>query len=350
MSVSNHPEFDHHEEVVFFDEPAAGLKAIVAIHNTRRGPALGGCRMYPYDSEDAALNDVLRLSKGMTYKSAISGLPLGGGKSVIIGDPQRDKSTRLFEAFGRCLEQLGGRYIVAEDSGTTVQDLRIIATQTRHVSGVGERQTPDGEVADGDPSPATAYGVLKGIQAAVGHCLDRRDLQGIRVAVQGTGAVGRRLVKHLCEAGARVVVTDVFPDRCQAVAAEFELTAVEPEAIYDADVDVFAPCALGGILNDETIPRLRGRIVAGAANNQLLKPEHGERLHERDIMYVPDFAINAGGVIDIAGYRAGLSYTESMEQVGRIGATVTEILRRAGAENRPTCRIALEMAQENLVK
>lgn len=348
MSVRNHPEFDHHEEVVFFDEPAAGLKAIVAVHNTRRGPALGGCRMYPYESEDAALNDVLRLSKGMTYKSAISGLPLGGGKSVIIGDPRRDKSRKLFEEFGRCLERLNGRYIVAEDSGTTVQDLRIIATQTSHVSGVGERRTPDGEVADGDPSPATAYGVLMGIQAAVRDGLERGDLRGIGVAVQGVGAVGRRLVRHLCEAGARVVITDVFPERCRAVADEFGLAAVEPDAIYDAEVDIFAPCALGGILNDETIPRLKARIVAGAANNQLLTPDHGDRLHARDIVYAPDFAINAGGVIDIAGYRAGLSYAEGMERVGRIGATVAGILRRARDENRPTHRVAEEMARENL--
>lgn len=348
MSVRNHPEFDHHEEVVFFDEPSAGLKAIVAIHNTRRGPALGGCRMYPYESEDAALNDVLRLSKGMTYKSAISGLPLGGGKSVIIGNPRHDKSRELFETFGRCLERLNGRYIVAEDSGTTVQDLRIIATQTPHVSGVGERRTPDGEVADGDPSPATAYGVLRGIQAALRDALDRRELRGIGVAVQGVGAVGRRLVRHLCEAGARVVVTDVFPERRRAVAAEFGLAAVEPDVIFDADVDVFSPCALGGVLNDETIPRLKARVVAGAANNQLLTPDHGDRLHARGIVYVPDFAINAGGVIDIAGYQAGLSYAESLEQVGRIGATVAEILRRARAENRPTHEVAWEMAQENL--
>ncbi|HEX7026626.1 MAG TPA: Glu/Leu/Phe/Val dehydrogenase dimerization domain-containing protein [Gammaproteobacteria bacterium] len=348
MSVRNHPEFDHHEEVVFFDEPSVGLKAIVAIHNTRRGPALGGCRMYPYESEDAALNDVLRLSKGMTYKSAISGLPLGGGKSVIIGDPQRDKSTALFEAFGRCLERLDGRYIVAEDSGTSVEDLHIIATQTRHVSGVGERQMPDGGVADGDPSPATAYGVLTGIQAAIRHGLGRDDLRGVGVAVQGVGSVGRRLVEHLRTAGARVTVTDVFRDRSRAVAAELGVTEVEPEAIYGAEVDVFAPCALGGILNDETIPRLKARIVAGAANNQLWRPEHGERLHTLGICYVPDFAINAGGVIDIAGYQAGLSYAESLEQVGRIGGTITEILRRARAENRPTAQVALEMAQENL--
>lgn len=348
MSARNHPEFDGHEEVVYFDEPSVNLKAIVAIHNTRRGPALGGCRMYPYASADAALNDVLRLSKGMTYKSAISGLPLGGGKSVIIGDPQRDKSPALLEAFGRCLERLNGRYIVAEDSGTTVQDLRIIGTQTRYVSGVGERQAPDGRIADGDPSPATAYGVLMGIQAAVRHCLERRDLRGVGIAVQGVGAVGRRLVRHLSEAGARVVITDVFPERRQAVAAEFGLTAVEPEAIYDADVEVFSPCALGGVLNDETLPRLKARIVAGAANNQLLTPEHGGWLHERKIVYVPDFAINAGGVIDIAGYRADLSYEESMQQVRQIGKTVAEILMRSRAENRPSHQIAWEMARAGL--
>lgn len=348
MQIFTHPEFDRHEQVAFFNEPDSGLKAIVAVHNTRRGPALGGCRMYPYPGEAEALTDVLRLARGMTYKSAISRLPLGGGKSVIIGDPRRDKTPALFEAFGRCLNDLGGRYIVAEDSGTTVKDLHTIATQTEHISGTGERPMPDGGVADGDPSPATAWGVLKGIEAAVRHALGRTDLEGLTVAVQGAGSVGRRLVAHLARAGARVRVSDVYEDRLLEVADTHGAEAVSPEEIYDVDADVFSPCALGAVLDDRTLARLKARVIAGAANNQLAEPRHGDALHRAGRVYVPDFAINAGGVIDIAGYRAGLSYTESLDQVGRIYETVAEILDRAEKENRPAHRVAEQMARDNL--
>lgn len=346
MTVFEHSEFDDHEQVVFFHVPEAGLKAIVAIHNTRRGPALGGCRMYPYPDEAAALTDVLRLSRGMTDKSAIAGLPLGGGKSVIIGDPRHDKHRTLFEAFGRCLERLGGRYIVAEDSGTSVADLRTIGTQTAHIAGTGERPMPDGGTADGDPSPATAYGVFRGIEAAVGRLPGRSGLSGATVAVQGAGSVGRRLVDHLLAADARVWVSDVYADRLAGLPRRGEVTVVEPGAIYDLEVDVFSPCALGAVLNDDTVPRLKARIVAGAANNQLAEPRHGDALHRRGIVYVPDFAINAGGVIDIAGYRAGLSYTESLDQVAGIARIVNDILDRAEAEGRPSHRVAEAMARE----
>ena len=344
MDVFNHSEFDSHEQLVFFNEPQAGLKAIVAIHNTSRGPALGGCRMYPYATEAAALTDVLRLSKGMRYKSAISGLPLGGGKSIIIGDPRRDKSQVLFEAFGRCLERLGGRYIVAEDSGTTVEDLRIIASQTQHISGIGERSKPDGGVADGDPSPATAFGVFQGITAAAEHVFDANSLTGLTVAVQGVGNVGRRLVAHLVEAGANVVVTDVYPDRVCDVVSAYQVESVEPAAIYSVTADVFAPCALGAVLNDHTISQLRVKIIAGAANNQLGESRHADSIQRRDICYVPDFAVNAGGVIDIAGYLAGLSYTQSMAEVANIYDTVTEVLRLAGDRRQTTLAVAEEIA------
>jgi leucine dehydrogenase len=348
MDVFEHPEFDSHEQVVFFRVAEAGLKAIVAIHSCVRGPALGGCRMYPYASEMDALTDVLRLSRGMTYKSAISGLPLGGGKAVIIGDPRHDKSVELFEAFGRCLEHLGGRYIVAEDSGTSVEDLRIIAAHTRHVSGIGERPMSDGSIATGDPSPATAYGVLKGIEAAVRHVYGKNDLAGLKVAVQGAGNVGSRLVRHLTEAGAKVWICDVYPDRAAAVVERFGAKAVPTDGIFELQVDVLSPCALGAVLNDASIPKIKARIVAGAANNQLAESRHALALQEKGICYVPDFAINAGGVIDIAGYQAGLSYKAGMQEVAKIYQTILMILNAARTGSRLPVEVAEEMARMNL--
>lgn len=350
MEVFVHPEFDHHEQVVFFSDAAAGLHAIVAIHNTVRGPALGGCRMYPYADEEAALTDVLRLAKGMTYKSAISELPLGGGKAVIIGDPRRDKTEALFKAFGCCLERLGGHYIVAEDSGTSVEDLRIIASQTRYISGIGERPMPNGGTADGDPSPATAYGVFKGIESAVTQIMGAQSLRGIKVAVQGVGNVGRRLLGHLTEAGAVVCITDVYQDRLAEVRNQFDVEIMDAEKIYHADVDVLSPCALGAVLNDRTIKQMRAKIIAGAANNQLAESRHAESLQQRGICYVPDFVINAGGVIDIAGYQAGLSYSESMQQVERIHATVLKVLQESEATQETTLAVAERMALANLKK
>lgn len=348
MAVFMHPEFDNHEQVVFFREPRARLTAIVAIHNTARGPALGGCRMYPYASEDEALHDVLRLSRGMTYKSAISRLPMGGGKAVVIGDPARDKTAVLLQAFGRCLERLGGRYIVAEDSGTTVQDIRVMAGETSYVSGIAERPMPEGGLADGDPSPATAWGVYAGMRAAARLELGRDNLQGLRIGVQGAGAVGSRLVGHLTQAGARVWVSDVMPRRAEETAGRFGATAVAPAEIYELPLDIFAPCGFGAVLNDHSIPLLKARIIAGAANNQLAAAADAARLHQRNILYVPDFAINAGGVIDIAGQRAGLSYPESMRQVEGIYDTVTEIVQQSRRLGIDTNQVALRMAEENL--
>lgn len=348
MAVFRHSEFDNHEQVAFFREPAANLTAIVAIHNTVRGPALGGCRMYPYSSEDEALHDVLRLSRGMTLKSAISRLPMGGGKSVIIGEPARDKTPELLRAFGRCLERLGGRYIVAEDSGTTVQDIRAMATQTSNVSGIIERPIPGGGTADGDPSPATAWGVYMGMRAAARMELGREDLNGLSVGVQGAGAVGSRLVAHLKDAGAQVYISDVLPQRAQEMARRHSVTPVAPAEIYELPLDIFSPCGFGAVLNEHSIPRLRARIVAGAANNQLAAAVDAARLRERGILYVPDFAINAGGVIDIAGQRAGLSYAESMRQVEGIYDTVTRIVEESRRLGVDTHQVALRMAETNL--
>lgn len=346
MNVFSHPEFDHHEQVCFFSDPRTGLKAIVAIHNSSRGPALGGCRMYPYASDEAALRDVLRLSRGMTYKSALANLDLGGGKSVIIGDPRQHKSEALMEAMGHCLEQLGGRYIAAEDSGTCVEDLRQMGRCTEHVAGVAAHVGFDGKPSDGDPSPATAYGTFIGLQAAVRHRLGRRDLDGLRVAVQGVGNVGYRLARHLHEAGAKLWVYDIHPEQMARAVDEFGATPAGAEEILQLPVDVVAPCALGAVLNDLSIPRLQAKVVAGAANNQLARPEHDALLRQHGILYAPDFVINAGGIIDVYHGRQGYDPARVRAHVESIGDTLNEIFVRAEREGRPTGVIADALAEE----
>ncbi|WP_428605991.1 Glu/Leu/Phe/Val dehydrogenase dimerization domain-containing protein [Sedimenticola sp.] len=346
MKLFTHHEFDNHEQVVFCHDKASGLKAIIAIHNTHRGPALGGCRMYPYASEAEALNDVLRLSRGMTYKSAIANLPLGGGKSVIIGDPRRDKTPALMRAMGLAVERLGGRYIVAEDSGTHVADMQLIGEVTNHVSGIAEKCDAEGNCRNGDPSPMTARGTFVGIQAAVRHRLGRDSLQGLRVAIQGVGNVGHHLAKHLHDAGAQIWVSDINREAVQHMVNELGAVAVANEEIYDQDVDVFAPCAMGAILNDETIPRLRARIVAGAANNQLAEKRHGSILTEKGILYAPDYVINAGGVIDVCYERNATDPQQIVRQVDAIGETLSEIFNRAEQQHRPTDELADQLAEE----
>ncbi|AKH19948.1 Glu/Leu/Phe/Val dehydrogenase dimerization domain-containing protein [Sedimenticola thiotaurini] len=346
MKLFSHHEFDNHEQVVFCHDKTSGLKAIIAIHNTHRGPALGGCRMYPYASEAEALNDVLRLSRGMTYKSAIANLPLGGGKSVIIGDPHSDKTPQLIRAMGVAVERLGGRYIVAEDSGTSVPDMLLMSEQTRHISGIAEKFDADGKRRSGDPSPITARGVFVGIQAAVRYRLGRDDLQGVRVAIQGLGNVGYHLASQLRAAGARLWVSDINQAAVQRAVDELGAVAVANGEIYDQAVDLFAPCAMGAILNDTTIPRLQARIVAGAANNQLADKRHGQALMERGILYAPDYVINAGGVIDVCYERSDMDPQQVMEQVDGIGDTLTEIFSRAEQQHKPTDVLADQLAEE----
>lgn len=344
MQLFSHPEFDAHETVSFCFDAATGLRAIIAVHNTRLGKALGGCRMWPYATEAEALTDALRLSRGMTYKAALAGLPQGGGKSVIIGDPRRDKTPALMHAMGRAIERLNGAYVVAEDSGTSVADMRLIAEITAHVGGLADaRAVAAGRT--GDPSPATARGVFIGIQAAVRHRLGRDDLRGLRVAVQGLGNVGSRLCRHLHDAGARLWVTDLHAPAVERCVAEFGATAVAMDAIHALDVDVFAPCALGAVLNDTTIPALRAGVVAGAANNQLARPEHDRLLLERGVLYAPDYCINAGGIIDI--HYEGPAYDPAVVEahLQRIGRTLTEIFERSQREGRPTGEIADRMAE-----
>lgn len=344
MSVFSHPELDGHEIVAFRHDPASGLKAIIAVHNTRLGPGLGGCRMYSYANDADALTDVLRLSRGMTYKAALAGLPQGGGKSVIIGDSRRSKTPALMRAMGRFVDTLGGRYIVAEDSGTSVADMKLIAESTRHVVGFPEAHAQVSE-RSGDPSPATAYGTFVGIQAAVKFQLQRESLKGLRVAIQGLGNVGYRLAKHLNEAGAKLWVTDSYAPAIERV-QEFGVTAVAMDEIYGLDVDVFAPCALGAVLNDKTIPQLKARVIAGASNNQLAELRHGRALLERGILYAPDYAINAGGIIEIYHETHGYDVAKARAQLDHIGITLTQIFERSNSENVPTGEIADRMAEE----
>ncbi|MCG4453746.1 MULTISPECIES: Glu/Leu/Phe/Val dehydrogenase dimerization domain-containing protein [unclassified Pseudomonas] len=348
MSVFSHIEFDHHEQVVYGHDQASGLKAIIAIHNRNLGPALGGCRMWPYASDEEALRDVLRLSRGMSYKSALARLPLGGGKAVIIGNPHTGKSAALFQAMGDFVDSLGGRYITAADSGTGVAEMQIMAERTRHVAGAGQREAFGGGMRNGDPSPSTAYGVFIGLQAAVKHRLGRDDLKGLRVAIQGVGQVGFGLAQQLKEAGAELWVTDIVEANVRRAVEQLGATAVGQNDIYGLDVDVFAPCAMGAIINPQTLEALRAPVIAGAANNQLADAALAEELRRRGCLYAPDYAINAGGIIDVCYERNGGSTADLKAHIEGIGATLEEIFQRAEREGGTTTAVADRMAQERL--
>ncbi|MGM0692130.1 MAG: Glu/Leu/Phe/Val family dehydrogenase [Pseudomonadota bacterium] len=342
MPVFDHPEFDHHQQIVFGSDEASGLRAIIAIHDTNRGPALGGLRIFPYASEEDALTDVLRLSRGMTYKSALADLPLGGGKAVIIADPRRDKTPELLRAMGRLVDGLGGAYITAEDSGSSEADMRCIAEATAHVGGL-----PCHGLGSGDPSPFTAWGVFCALRSAVRHGLDRDDLRGLRVAVQGVGNVGAHLARHLHAAGARLVLTDVDAAALAHLAEELGAEAVAPAAIADAEVDVFAPCALGAALSEAVVDRLKARVVCGAANNQLASPAIAEQLMARGILYTPDYVANAGGVIEIAWQRRDDYRRDAvMAHIEGIGSTLDEIFTRAERERLSPATVADQLARE----
>jgi len=336
-------DYDNHEQVVFCAEPDSGLRAIIAIHNTNLGPALGGCRMWPYASEADALGDVLRLSRGMTYKAAVTGLPCGGGKAVIIGDPARHKSEALLRAMGRAIDALGGRYHTAEDVGTTVADMDILRQETAFAHGFS--------AAGGDPSPATAYGVFMGIRAALAFRTGRDDLRGRSVAVQGLGNVGRRVCGYLAESGARLLVADINAEATAAARRAYGATPVPTGDIHRIEADVFAPCALGAILNDSTIPQLGAKIVAGAANNQLERPEHGPMLRAAGILYAPDYVINAGGLIDVYfGDMKGHAQEDVLARTAQIYDTLTGIFEEAARNDEPTDRIADRMAEQRFGK
>ena len=348
MPIFAHPEFDQHEQVMFCHDKSTGLKAIIAVHNTRLGPALGGCRMWPYANEQQALNDVLRLSRGMTYKSALAGLPLGGGKAVIIADPRKDKSDALFQAMGGFVESLGGRYITAADSGTGVAEMALMGQRTRHVVGAGVREEIGGGTRSGDPSPATALGVFIGLREAVLQRLGTADLTGLRVAIQGLGQVGFNLAQQLKAAGAELWVHDIQQANVRRAVEELGAHAVSPQDIYGLEVDVFSPCAMGAVINDETLPLLRAPVIAVAANNKLASAGHADELWRRGCLHAPDYAINAGGIIDVSYEYNGGTPEQVRHHVEGIGETLRQIFLRAKAEDRNTTAIADSLAQERL--
>ncbi|MFX3657911.1 MAG: Leu/Phe/Val dehydrogenase [bacterium] len=332
-----------HEQVVLREDPSTGLRAIIAIHSTRLGPAAGGCRHWTYPDAAAALSDALRLSRGMTFKNALADIPFGGGKSVILGTPGRGLTEGQLETFGGWVDELQGRYVTAEDVGMGVNALRTVARSTRYVSGLGR-----GGVG-GDPSPFTARGVLRGIEAAVRFRLGRDDLDGLRVAVQGLGSVGMHLCELLHERGARLWVADVAAERVAAAVQAFAAQPVDPGAVVSADVDVLAPCALGGVLSLDALAGLRAPVVAGAANNQLASDDVGDLLAGRGVLYAPDYVINAGGVISVAQEFLGIDDRQWTEQrIDGIGDRLTAIFQRASRTGEPTSRIADELAAERL--
>ncbi len=343
MSVFAEKNFRNHEQVLFHQDQASGLFAIIAIHSTALGPALGGCRYWSYDDETAALDDVLRLSRGMTYKAALAGLAFGGGKAVIIAPKNEEQRPALFTAFGHFVNSLGGRYITAEDVGTSPADMEIVHGATPFVAGIA-----DGGAGDGDPSPATAWGVFHGLRAAAGAGLGRDGLRGVHVSLQGLGHVGSYLAQHLADAGARLTVADLDQSRLAWARDSLGAEVVGVDAIYDVAADIFAPNAMGAILNDQTISRLRVRAVAGSANNQLAEDRHGAALAERGILYAPDYVINAGGIINISHEGRAYDRDAALAHCARIHDTLAGIFRRAELESRPTNEVADQLAEEQI--
>jgi len=334
-----------HEQVVFCYDPVSGLRAIIAIHSTALGPALGGVRMWPYKSEKAALEDVLRLSRGMTYKSAAVGLNFGGGKAVIIGDPKKDKSEVLFRSFGAFVERMKGQYIPGEDVGTDVNDCEFMFMETEYVVGLSR-----GHGGGGDPSPKTAYGVLQGIFASVENKLRVKSLRGLTVAVQGLGHVGTQLVKLLIAEGATVVGCDIDQEQAKRVSQKMGIKLVSPDDIYDVACDIFAPCALGATLNKKTIPKLKCAIVAGSANNQLFEPDDGTLLHKRNILYAPDYVVNAGGLINVALELEGYSEARAKVLIRNIYYNLKRIYEIADKMQMNPHEAADRLAEERISK
>jgi len=336
--------FADHEQIVVCQDRASGLRAIIAVHDTTLGPGLGGIRMWTYQSDEAALTDVLRLPEGMTYKNALAGLDLGGGKTVVLGNPRTDKTPEKFQALGRFIDRLGGAYLAAEDVGTTTEDAEQVATQTRYITGL-----PVERGGSGDPSPMTAWGVFRGIRAALVEAGLGGGYGGVRVAVQGAGHVGADVARHLLDAGAEVTVADIHDDRV-APLAEAGAAVVPADEIHTVECEVYCPCALGAVIRPETIGRLRCRVVAGAANNQLADASMGDELKRRGIVYAPDFAINAGGVINIGDELIGDGYDadRARRSVERIEQTLAEVFERARRDGVAPARAAEQMARERI--
>ncbi|MGE6258957.1 branched-chain amino acid dehydrogenase [Heyndrickxia sporothermodurans] len=334
-----------YEQLLFCQDETSGLKAIIAIHDTTLGPALGGTRMWTYASEDAAIEDALRLAKGMTYKNAAAGLNLGGGKTVIIGDPRKDKNEEMFRAFGRFIQGLNGRYITAEDVGTTVADMDLIHEETNFVTGISPAFG-----SSGNPSPVTAYGCYVGMKAAAKEAFGTDSLEGLTVSVQGVGNVAFELCRYLNEEGAKLIVTDINKEAVQRAVEQFGATAVDPNDIYGVDCDIFAPCALGAIVNDETIPQLKAKVIAGSANNQLKETRHGDQIHEMGIVYAPDYVINAGGVINVADELYGYNRDRAMKKVEGIYNSVAKVIEISKRDGIPTYVAADRMVEERIAR
>lgn len=343
MAAFDDSAFDHHERVVFCHDRDTGLKAIIAIHSTALGPAAGGTRLWNYANDDDALHDVLRLAQGMSYKNAMAGLKFGGGKAVMIRTPDFAPSDALFERYGEFIDTLDGDYVTAEDVGMSVAYMDKIARTTKYVAGVSRQEGKAG----GDPSPKTSFGIFKGIEAAVQFKLGRGSVDGLSVAVQGVGNVGYHLCRFLDEAGAKLVVADMDQGRVQQVVDQFGAAAVDIDALMSQDVDIIAPCALGAVFNERSIPEVKASILAGGANNQLENPEDGQRLHDAGILYAPDYVINGGGIINVASeYYGDATDDEVWERIARIGPRLTGIFEESANSGRPTNVVADEMARE----
>jgi leucine dehydrogenase len=334
----------NHEQILFCNDNATGLKAIIAIHNTVLGPSLGGTRMWNYNNEMEALNDVLRLSRGMTYKSSVAGLNLGGGKAVIIGDPKKIKNEALLRRFGKFVDSLGGKYITAEDVAMTSHDMEVIHMETDYVSGL-----PENMGGSGNPSPVTAYGVYVSMKASAKETWGSDSLSGKKVLVQGIGHVGEVLVEHLSKEGAKVYIHDISEERLKAVAAKYKAEVVSPDTMFDLDIDVYAPCALGATVNDDTLAKLKCKIICGAANNQLAdEQKHGELVGKKGILYAPDYVVNAGGIINVYYELEGYNRERAMAHAEKIYATTSNIFQLAKKEGIPTYMAANRLGEQRI--
>jgi leucine dehydrogenase len=332
-----------HEQVVFWSDKVAHLRSIIAIHDTTLGPAIGGVRMFPYKSEDEALKDVLLLSRSMTYKAAAAGINLGGGQGVIIGDPGEDKNELVLRSFGRFVQSLNGRFITAEDAGTTVEDMEIVRYETEYVTGLSGAMG-----GGGDPGPVTAIGLMHGLLACVEKVLGKKTLEGVSVAIQGLGNVGFNLADLLCKEKCKLFVADTDRKKVKEAKERFSAEVIPSKEVYDAQVDVFSPNALGGIINDETINRLKAKIVAGAANNQLQEDRHGDVLHAKKILYAPDFVIGAGGLINVVNELEGYNRQKAINQAKGIHDLLSKVLDKSEKENIPTYKAASLLAEERI--
>jgi len=331
-----------HEEIVMCSDPSVGYKGILAVHSTKLGPALGGTRYWQYATDEEAITDALRLSRGMTYKNAVAGLHLGGGKSIIIGDNKTKDREKIFRAHGRFVESLGGRYITAEDVGTSTKDMAYVQMETKHVAGLAGKS--------GDPSPVTAHGVFRAVQASANRKWGSDSLEGKTIAIQGCGSVGSYLAGELHQAGAKLIVSDIDAAKVAKVSKATGAKIVEGDAIFSVDADIFSPCALGGIINDKTIPKLKVQIVAGGANNQLLEERHGDELERRGILYAPDYVANAGGVINVYGEVAGWDVQRALDEADNIYDTILKVFDIAEAKHIPTYEAADRLAELRLAE